>query len=69
MLCGKLRQEIRIMRVHGLKKLHNLENGWNGNRRPGQSSQMPRKPRPNLIYPLFITLSVIEEGKKGGEQV
>jgi hypothetical protein len=69
MLGSELGKEIRVACVNGTKEEHDLEDGWNGHGRPGQSPQTTLKPRTKLVDTLLVALSVIEKGKKGSEQV
>ncbi len=69
MLGSKLGKETRVVCVNGMKEEHDLEDGWNGHGRPGQSPQMTLKPRTKLVDTLLVALSVVEKGKKGSERV
>ncbi len=67
MLGSELGKEIRVACVDGTKEEHDLEDGWNGHRRLGQSPQMTLKLRTNLVDTLLDALSVVKKGKNGSE--
>ena len=58
-----------IVGMQCLKEEHDLWNWRNGNRGLGQGSQIALEVGAELVKTLFLTLSGVEESKKGSEGV